>query len=73
VRHHLNPRVIGGDLLGHLGAAVRGGVIDDEDPHIDSRLVAQDAGRGLAQEVAVVVTGDNDAHRAHRGLSLRFA
>ncbi len=65
----LDAGVSGSDLLGHLGAAIRGGVIDDQDPHVDPWLVVQRAAYGLTQEATVVVARNDDADRTHRTLS----
>lgn len=49
------------DLRGVVGR----GVVDDQDPYVDARLLVQDALDAVGQEVAVLVAGDHHADGAH--------
>jgi len=56
-----HPRLPSRDFPGYLGAVISRGVVDDEHPYIHALLVIQDAGDSSLKELAIVVTGDNDA------------
>jgi hypothetical protein len=58
---HLYAGVASSDLPGHLSAAIRRGVVDDEHSYINALLVIQHAGDGFVKKMTVVVARDNDA------------
>ncbi len=65
VDHDLDPGVGRGQGARHVPRVVGRGVVDDQHPDVDARLLVQDAADAVGQEVAVLVAGDHHADRAH--------
>lgn len=63
---HLDARVAGGQGARDVRGVVGRGVVDDQDPDVDARLLVEDAADAVGQEVAVLVAGDHHADGAHR-------
>ena len=64
MRHNFDTAVLNCQLLGHLEAFVRRGVVDDQNPKAGYFLV-QDAADAVAKKSAVLVTGNYNVDGTH--------
>ena len=62
VADHLDPRILGLQGMGNFDAVVGGGIVHDDHLELDAGLGPGDAAHALAQVMAIIIAGNDDAH-----------
>jgi hypothetical protein len=65
VGRDLDPGILLGQGLGHLNAAVGRGIIDNENTYFHAILTGKHAIHCIANEMSVVIAGNDNADRTH--------